>query len=838
MAVHAFLSYTHSDEALVIAVADALGRPYASVDRISFRAGEDLLAAMNRAVDSASVFVLFASRESLKSPWVHFEQSQASFYAAAGRIKRTLLVVLDDRITTKDLPDWLTKFKFVRIRAAKPIARIIRTAIDELTHEQQSPFYVGRAAEFSAIQAALVPPFTDSAISSPVVIKGLPGVGRRTVLERAARASLQIDRLLVIRVEPGDHTTDICVKMAAAVRPSNTPSQALELATEVASLEASKAAKLFIDCVQEALAFNELTVLYDEGGLLSNEGEITLELRELVTVIQGASDLPVALVAARRPKWRFSRYDEPPVVSIQPLPEKDIRQLIALAAKREGLILADADLIGLARIVGGYPPAVPILIDRIRSYGSEVTRVGGIPQSLFSPRQLGRYLQNLELQSESKKIASVLALNSPLPLPVLASVCDDPPRLADFMVELIDASIVEPDPATSWYWISEPVRSFVVDHFPPLSTEVFATLADSLDGFLANAGEGRNYLDLSRVLFRAFIRAGKSTTERAYALVADWIRIAERSYHERRYQNAVDFARQAYQTSPSAVALQWEIRALVKLRDYETAERQIGVLSDIGEVREATFYRGFLEQNRGNYRKAISAYTKAYNAGRGGMAIRRDMAECHYHLGDLHTASGLIGEALEIAPENRYLLDLGVRIFVSRGDEASSRELLNRLELCDSAMYYNHRRSRLELAFSSSAIALEYAMKAASSSDRPRQEILANLGICQILNDDLTGADQSIASLSKIEGRDPDVVTGLKARLAIARQEYEEALGLCARFERQAKPVHRRLKRDAIAGLLAVKFVSDDRRYRYQQQLDEIGEFYADLPSDSEILEE
>jgi hypothetical protein len=64
--------------------------------RKSFKNGEERLSAMEAAVDAASVFVFFASKDSIESHWVKFEVDNARL----AKIKRPNLRILSVRPRT------------------------------------------------------------------------------------------------------------------------------------------------------------------------------------------------------------------------------------------------------------------------------------------------------------------------------------------------------------------------------------------------------------------------------------------------------------------------------------------------------------------------------------------------------------------------------------------------------------------------------------------------------------------------------------------------------------------------------------------------------------------
>jgi TIR domain len=235
-----FLSHSRQDEAIVNAVAKHVGRAFVTIDVAAFRAADDLIVSIESAVRQSAIFVLFASRASMESAWLNFELNEARYHQALTRVRKLIVVLLDDRLQPTDFPDWMRRYVFLKSRASRPIARAIRAAIDDMVNEDQSGFFVGRANETAALQAALVPPDTSGDIST-LTIRGLPGIGRRTLLQRVARDSLFLDRLLTVRVEVGDTANAIATKLADLVEPVIAAEDTLAMAREIQSISSSAA---------------------------------------------------------------------------------------------------------------------------------------------------------------------------------------------------------------------------------------------------------------------------------------------------------------------------------------------------------------------------------------------------------------------------------------------------------------------------------------------------------------------------------------------------------------------------------------------------------------------
>jgi tetratricopeptide (TPR) repeat protein len=827
----AFFSYSHADGEIVRSAADLVGRPNVRIDVRSFGAAEDLVTAMERAVQESSVFVLFVSRTSLASPWVTFEVNEARYFQAANRIRKILVVLLDSRISARDLPQWLTRAKFITTRAASPIARVVRELIDDITQDEQHRFFVGRASEAAELQAALVPP--DGLGEAPlVIVRGLPGIGRRTLLERVARNSMSLTRCVTLRIEPGETINSVAVKIADLFEPMSTPEEARRTALEILSLNEPTAIERVVDDLRSGQALGELAVLYDEGGLLDNDGRLAAPIASVFSRLSQESELMAVAVTNRHPVLRGTpALADVPIVAVGQLSKSEVRQLLALMAKSARLELAPGDLAALVDQVRGYPPNADAVIKLATRYGIALAQGSANLDAQYIPRPLHRYLRDLRLAPTERRLLSVLARNSPLPLPVLAEFASNQDEAERALMALIEASLVVPQPGTSWYNAADPIIGYIDREYPPCTIEDYVRLASLLEDFLERTSDDGSYLDLSRLLYRSLVRSGGDTgNARALALQSDWLMLAKQFYYDRDFENSLRYSRLVLESTPRQEDAQdFAIRALIRLAEFREAEEEIQSMRLAGRLREAHYLRGFLERHRGDHRSAIRHYELALKAGRGGLAIFRDLAECHFQLGDIAEAEKYIEEAQSRQHDNPYVVNLKTQIAVARGDEPEARRLLELLDRLDDPIFAAHRRSRVELRFGDPELAYQSASRAAGISARPPAEVLATLALCEIRTGRVYEAASSIDRLEQAYKHTSAQVTGLRARIAMTEERYEDALALCSRLPDPESRIHLTLRRDALRGLLDVAPLSFAERERQEAELASVEQRLAQL---------
>lgn len=210
----AFLSHSSLDKEFVRAVAKELGRQFCVFDEQAFRNGQEFKQSIERHLEDTSIFVLFASANSLNSVWVQFEVEETWFLKLQNKLPRSLVYIIDSAVDLESIPEWLRRAKIERAMIApKVVARDIRSHFDDLLRERQHSYMVGRSYDTEALEQALTP-VDGSVAPHAVFVTGLPGIGRRSLIRRATPDILNLSRSVELRINEGDSINDLCITVA------------------------------------------------------------------------------------------------------------------------------------------------------------------------------------------------------------------------------------------------------------------------------------------------------------------------------------------------------------------------------------------------------------------------------------------------------------------------------------------------------------------------------------------------------------------------------------------------------------------------------------------------
>ena len=550
----AFLSHSSLDAQLVRSVATELTRQFCVFSENEFETGDDFLNAIQAGLDESTVFVLFASHKSLGSVWVSLELREAELRRIGGQLKRALVYLIDPDLGWVDLPDWLQKGLARRMSAPRQIARDIVHHLNGLLIEERQPIFVNRREELNRGEQILIPS-DGSAPPRVLVVSGLAGIGRRTLLRRIASDILSLNKTVEIGTEDGDDAADVCLKLAEQVEPYatkeefNSRAQTILHATP-AEIEARIALNL-----TSAVKAGELPLFVDGGGMLDGSAFYTPAAKLLLSLADKNEDVYLGLVTQRRPAER----DVPStgLLDVRPLSLDDTKRLVSSGAVRKGVKLSAGQVAELAEYIKGYPPAVYYSLEMIRHYGAELVLANKHPIVAFISAQFVRLVAEDEnLTDTRRKILLILAYYSPLPKGVIGRICKvDSDKLQQDMMYLIDASLVYPD-SEGGYRLADPLIDAVRKEIGgPTLTLDHGEISIALKNELEALGGDDKRLQLSRQYFRAGVLSGQGSEDTfSLKLASDLIALTLRLYHDRDYERAADIGHQAVEQRPMNVS--------------------------------------------------------------------------------------------------------------------------------------------------------------------------------------------------------------------------------------------------------------------------------------------
>lgn len=834
--VRAFLSHSSKDKEFVRAVAQELGRQHCIFDEQAFETGDEFKQSIQNGLDSSSIFVLFASNNSLMSDWVNFEVEEAWYRRLEKNLHKSLVYIITDSVDIEQLPHWLKRAKVQRGNVAKSIAREIRTHLNQLIEERKNPF-VGRTEDLQALQEALTP--ADVAFPPHILfVTGLPGIGRRSLIQQVVESSLDLKPLKrPFRLGEGFSIQDICSSVADETEPYNTDQRFQQIMKEIQALSNEEALDRTLLNLRRMTSRGELPIFLDEGGLFDSDGNISQPIQSIIKKLSPNDEAYIAFVSNRRP---FNGNESIAKIRLNPLKPDDQKLLIRTLDRKYIRInsarqepLKSNEISELAAYTAGYPPSAYAAMELVEEYGVDIVLADKTRFVELRIDQFLKYFSKEKLSESEKSILCLLASYSPLPLNVIAlttsqdivSVSKDLSRLIDLCFIVVEDRL---------YRISDPIEDAAIKAFGLPGIEVIKNLVKSIINLVDNPDYEEQRLDLHRILYRAsWYLKDRNLENRIIFLFNDLIKTIKTLYdHERDYSKVIEATEVALNKCKSKsdyeTVMSYRAKAFIHQEKWQEAEQEIQKLKEYAPPRNVYYLEGFLNRKQRKNQDAINSYLESRRNGRDDEALNRELGQCYFFVGDYEKANDCVQKVLRRQQDrkrvNFYALDLQAQIAIALGDENLAEKSIDQLRDIDEAAYY-YRKSRFEFLLGDKYVAEQDAEKAKISNNNPRFQTLAHLTLCKIVNGKVDEAENILNEIDQNQqfGKtNLDIRKGLRTRLAIARQRYEDAFHLSNEIKDKASKSYKGIRRDVLQGYLETCALSDSERARLDAELKEI----------------
>lgn len=820
----AFLSHSSIDKEFVREVANKLGRLHCVFDERSFDIGDKFEEAIRSHLDNSSVFVFFATKESLESFWCSFEIEQAFYAQLKEKITKSVVYVIGDGISFDRLPNWLKSALIVNEKSPSVIARDIKHHLDKQTDDFQRPIFLGRAAEREALEECLNP-FDGTQSPKVISIFGLPGIGRRSLIKSAINELYSLNKYVEIEIDSGDNANAICAKLADIIEPYSCQEELKDIVNEIMALPETSAIERAIKNVGEIVKSGELPLFIDLGGAVKNNGCLHNFLNEIIAGIEKSDDAYLILVLTRRISRDNSQVIES--VHVEQLSNKSTSQLISSLSRRSGLSIDSKNIRELTEYISGYPPAVTFSVKQASIYGIDALMSDKGKLTQFSQKRFINHIRDHNLKPSDVKVLQALSGYSPLPLTALLALYDESDVKAhDSIYEMIDCSLIRVQEG-QLYKIADPIRGSVNSVFGFADTDVLKVVLSNLTEFVKEAQEERK-LEISRVLFRlAFYLSDSEASNSGIKLNSDYIKMLESTYHQRKYKDAIKLGYEALKYTPEDVTTRtFLIKALIQDERWEAAQEQIDDLYPTDDYKNVYFLQGFLERKRGRIQQAIEAYKESEKHRRKGFALHRELSHCYLMIGDLPLADTYIEKALDIQPNNDQVIDMAAKVSIKREDEPKAKEYLDRLELLDTPEHYNLRLSVFHMTFIRHDLALSAAKEAVKyGGDRffsGRVQLIKSLTKCKEFDEAKKQMSALNSDFSKTKN---DVRLSLESMLSLEQEDAGSALKLTEKFHDKNCLQYKGIRKACLGKLITDTSINYDIRKKYKEELEALGAY-------------
>lgn len=765
----AFLSHSSSDKAIVRPIFERLTAAKCHYDEQTFEQADTSAEAIFKGVKGSDLFALFVSQASVDSPWVQYELKLVDHFYASGKIKKVFIFLLDD-VSSDKLPESLRIFVYKKTRKPGLIADVIRGALFELAASEQSTLnlFLGRDTEIRNIQNAMAG--FDSASPSVIAVSGSEGIGRRSTVKKAVSGVYPMLSESSIEAALGESEGDIeCYRQLLNNFDAPNLRELIEKVEYFQQEDEQSRAAMLADLISKIAAEKRLVAIRGRNSIISDSGEYVRWLNRVFGNLEPGPWPKLIVITSRTvpPAKRLSY----PNVFFQPigsLDEQSSKNLLAIWLKHYGIDGDTQLLVDIAQHVSGHPRTIQVAAKLAGEFGKG-RLLAQRHEFLLALRSQARTLINdLSIDPAREQMLALFVEYEYLShedLAVANPKQDEESQQA--LGYLVDHGILESDghyvriapylpiAFTRDRWSSETreylthVRRLFIDHLTTVSTTEHINIS-TLDSAVISSLQSDS--------------ADENPLLQRYLLPSHLLRVARSFYDKRDYSRTIDLANRAYEAK-GKLNFDAQIEALrliglssVRMGDNKNLDHCLEELSrepDMLSRRNWNFINGFKERYEGKPEVAYRYYHAAYELGGSkNFNILRELAQLCRVLRKLPEGEAFARAALNIAPNNPYVLDNLIEIIIERHwgnkkflqENDELQDLLARLSTAskfEKRSYFEGRFSHLQRALGDKQSAAEWARKAAAETPH-HAPVLLQLARAELANSDYKRARDAI----------------------------------------------------------------------------------------------
>jgi len=672
---------------------------------------------MEERVGNASLFVLFASKKAVKSPWVGFEIDKARLAKVKNLKFRIIVVPLDPEVTHADLPSWMRDYWVGPVgQGSREIARYIRRALiagplNNLLGQQV--YGRGDLVDIAVNQVGEIVLRTEET-PNVLVLAGTAGIGRRTFSRKFLTTAFPSTPELQYGPEfllP--QFADLADLYRVLRQEIETDLPLSGIARDIEAFAAASVEAQSNEVLLRLKHFAELgqaVTVVTGNGIFQDNGYLKQWAPTLFRLIADDRRIRLVLVTNRQLHDNELR-PHPNVLQllIPALKEADIRTLMIGAVSAFGVKpeLPSNDII---RTIGGHPGIARATAALVARKGSAV--VNSDPSDLFTLQEdvLSESLDFASLDERQKDVLSVLSWVPQLAGETLKRIFlkrheTEPREFAETVSSLILACLVEVSGPN--YLISGPVRSLFRRLHGYGSHELMAAFSAVLKSEWEAAtqhDELRTEL-LDAIAFMAAIEGGTLPPEFRSLLLPSTLQAVVRDTYDRGHDDPEALRRVVAWGAPAEAMtmdettreeiLSYVVRAQTRLGDGAGAEALLDFF-DRRYYRSRFYLRAFyIRLHKNDPRSAIPLLLEARRVRKYLRQVVGDLGRVYQQLGMWGPLRELVKDQADYIGRNPVLLDVHIGMLIAEGDFGGAERAIRTLRSLDRQEAYAEGRTAM-----------------------------------------------------------------------------------------------------------------------------------------------
>lgn len=704
-----FLSHSSKNKDLVREVFNRIA-PYAYFDEASFDSGDNFVEVIEKCINDTSIFVFFASVESLESTWCQWEENLALKNKIKQQIDKIIVFIIDNDTDFSHLPNFL---KDEKISKNLSVEQMVTTILDNFFSIQNSDIpYFGRQKSEQFFQREIYQKTSNGSIPNLYAVQGLLGIGRRSFIKKKMIPSIQniCKNISEIEINDGEDFDSLFAKTSMWAHPISIE----RIKSQLSKLSQDKKKEQIIQNILSLKRNRFLPCFIDNGGIFQDNGKFSPCISFIVDHAKENHDCFCAFVTSRKICRQES--DSFIEIPINALSSDDMKSLITTIMYPEGITFSTQEMDNVISIIKGYPPSVFILKNEIKKYGKDLILSSSQNIINYQINRFVPYIGSLKINETEAKILKLLSFYSPLNISLILNIIGNSPATINLLYKLIERSIIEIHESneSTEYKLSPPLLDAVKKLYGDVNVDDLNYYSEKI---LVYIKEKNNDLNAFRLLAKiAFATNNNYLKEKTIMFLQDMVAVIRQKYTNEEYDYIINICDNSMQLiSKNLTILILYIKALIHDEKYEKAQRILDNPPDLLPRKELFYLKGFCARKQHDYKEAITNYEYSKELGRTESSIYRELAICYFYQNDMDNAVPAIENAIAMDKyRTPQILDYAIRIYLRLGEISYAETLLEERKIAEGEtnFYYLIRKAECETKKGQTDKAIESINKA------------------------------------------------------------------------------------------------------------------------------
>lgn len=621
--IKVFLSHSSVQKPIVEEVANEIGWDFAILDKFVFESGRKLIDEINNAIDVTSVFVLFASKESLNSEWCKTELANVRDLVDEGRCHFCAFSVDENIDIMSDAKPWVRHYLTNYYDNPKTLARVIQRKIIEILWDKHPELklkeyhYVGRDKELAQMMTLV---YENRNLKSRCVIaSGIRHIGRKRFLLQFMVNKMDNN------LHPSYYPLEISLKdtdsLDSFIKQLN-DYICTYTKNELGSIlqDVNNHKEVAVRLINDIVDAHELIRIDDDNCIVNKNGYIEDWFLDVIHQSNLHPKVSIFVASSCSINARTSREEKQVChLQLQPMKRSDMKLLFNVYADSKGVKCDNSTVDELMANLTGYPEQVFEMVDVLDKYGMP-TLIKELPAiNKMYESDMANLLNEIKKESKAYQLLILMAKFEYIGYHQLHSIFQEP-ELVDILEKFEHYAIYECFGATRNYLRLNHVLADYIDRNKLVLDKVYQQRLDEYTKDLLNQTDEET-LNLAEDLYRSKKMLSdpkfKVSTEAILPSVA--LKVIVDQYRKDDFNSVVDLARRIlydnnrhdYESVKRSIRY-WMCLSYCKLgKDY--------LLEIEKELKHFTgytkyFIMGYYERLQGNYPQAQRFYEKALSA--------------------------------------------------------------------------------------------------------------------------------------------------------------------------------------------------------------------------------